>query len=109
SYAAKGLVALMYAGQVEAKDAVCNVLAPLLRQMESMYFNTLELAFYPAGNSDKALGEIVPKGIGLGQQMNTALVLFSAMQFVVAQQGVWMDANVLVFDPLGYFQMGLFG
>ncbi|KAJ1943149.1 hypothetical protein GGF37_002779, partial [Kickxella alabastrina] len=110
SYAAKGLVALMYAGQVEARDVVCNVLALLLRQMECMYLNTLELAFYPVGDSDKALGEIVPKRTRLGQQMNAALVLFSAMQVVAAQQGMWMDAGVLVvFDVLGYFQMGLLG
>ncbi|KAJ1931427.1 hypothetical protein GGF37_007398, partial [Kickxella alabastrina] len=110
SYAAKGLVALMYAGQVEARDVVCNVLALLLWQMECMYLNILELAFYPVGDSDKALGEIVPKRTRLGQQMNAALVLFSAMQVVAAQQGMWMGAGVLVvFDVLGYFQMGLLG
>ncbi|KAJ1893862.1 hypothetical protein LPJ66_005515, partial [Kickxella alabastrina] len=109
SYAAKGLVALMYAGQVEAKGVVCNVLAPLLRQMESMYLNNLELAFYPVSDSDEALSEIVSKGTKLGQRMNAALVLFSAMQVMVAQQGVWTDSNVLAFDALGYFQMGLLG
>ncbi|KAJ1896510.1 hypothetical protein LPJ66_003943 [Kickxella alabastrina] len=109
SYVAKGLVALMYAGQVDAKDVVCNVVALLLRQMESMYLNTLELAFYPISDSDEALSEIMPKGTRLGQQMNTALVLFSAIQVMVAQQGMWTDASVLVFDPLRYFQMGLLG
>ncbi|KAJ1900075.1 hypothetical protein LPJ66_001707 [Kickxella alabastrina] len=109
SYAAKSLVMLMYAGQVDAKDAVCNVLAPLLWQMESMHLNTLELAFYPVGDSDEVLSEIVSKGTKLGQRMNTALVLFFAMRVMVAQQGMWMDASVLAFDMLGYFQMGLLG
>ncbi|KAJ1876795.1 hypothetical protein LPJ66_012242, partial [Kickxella alabastrina] len=103
SYAAKGLVALMYAGQVEAKDAVCNVLAPFLRQMESMHLSTLDLAFYPVGDSDEALSEIASKGTKLDQWMNTALVLFSPMWIMVAQQGVWTDSNVLAFDMLGYF------
>ncbi|KAJ1945570.1 hypothetical protein GGF37_001633 [Kickxella alabastrina] len=109
SYAAKGLVVLMYARQVDPNDAVCNVLVPLLRQMESMHFNTLELAFYPISDSDEALSEVATAGTKLGQWMNAALVLFSAMQIMVAQQGMWMDASVLVFDPLGYFQMGLLG
>ncbi|KAJ1938589.1 hypothetical protein GGF37_004751, partial [Kickxella alabastrina] len=109
SYVAKALVALMYTGQVDAKDVVRNVVAPLLRQMESMYLNTLELAFYPVSNSDEALSEIMPKGIRLGQQMSTPLVLFSAIQVMVAQQGMWTDASVLVFDPLRCFQMGLLG
>ncbi|KAJ1895801.1 hypothetical protein LPJ66_004364 [Kickxella alabastrina] len=109
SYAAKSLVALMCAGQVDAKNAVCNVLVPLLRQMESMHLNTLELAFYPIGDSDEVLNEAATAGTKLGQWMNTALVLFSAMWVMVAQQGMWMDADMLAFDALGYFQMGLLG
>ncbi|KAI7823906.1 hypothetical protein BX661DRAFT_185900 [Kickxella alabastrina] len=41
--------------------------------------------------------------------MSTPLVVFSAIQAMVAQQGMWTDASVLVFDPLRYFQMGLLG
>ncbi|KAJ1890489.1 hypothetical protein LPJ66_007448, partial [Kickxella alabastrina] len=48
-------------------------------------------------------------GARLGQWINTALVLFSVMQVMVAQQGVWTDSSVLAFDALGYFQMGLLG
>ncbi|KAJ1893202.1 hypothetical protein LPJ66_005901 [Kickxella alabastrina] len=87
SYAEKGLVALMYAGQVDVKDAVCN----------------------PVGDSDEALSEVATAGTKLGQWMNAALVLFSAMRVMVAQQGMWVDAGVLAFDALGYFQMGLLG
>ncbi|KAJ1896895.1 hypothetical protein LPJ66_003711 [Kickxella alabastrina] len=70
SYAAKGLVALMYAGQVDAKDVVCNVLVLLLRQMESMYLNTLDLAFYPISDSDEVLSEVAITCTKLGQPMN---------------------------------------
>ncbi|KAJ1885864.1 hypothetical protein LPJ66_009917 [Kickxella alabastrina] len=87
SYAAKGLVALMYAGQVDVKDAVCN----------------------PVGDSDEALSEVATAGTKLGQWMSAVLVLFSTIQVMVAQQGVWTDSNVPAFDALGYFQMGLLG
>ncbi|KAJ1945135.1 hypothetical protein GGF37_001849 [Kickxella alabastrina] len=109
SYVAKSLVALMYAGQVGAKDVVFDVLALLLRQLECMYLNTSELAFYPVSDSDEAPSEIAPNGTRLGQWMNAALVLFFAMQVMVALQGMWMDASVLAFDALGYLQMGLLG
>ncbi|KAI7833365.1 hypothetical protein BX661DRAFT_203686 [Kickxella alabastrina] len=99
----------MYAGQVDVKDVVCNVLVPLLRQMESMYLSTLDLAFYPISDSDEALSEVAIAGTRLGQQMSAVLVLFSAMQVVAAQQGIWMDSGVLVFDVLRYFQLGLLG
>ncbi|KAJ1890600.1 hypothetical protein LPJ66_007381 [Kickxella alabastrina] len=70
SYVAKGLVALMYAGQVGAKDVVFDVLALLLRQMECMYLNTSELAFYPVSDSDsnEVPSKIVPNGTRLGQR-----------------------------------------
>ncbi|KAJ1892946.1 hypothetical protein LPJ66_006051 [Kickxella alabastrina] len=90
SYAAKGLAALMYTGQVGAKDLVFDVLALLLRQMECMYLNTSKLAFYPVSDSDsdKLPSEIAPNGTRLGQRMNAALVLFPAMQVMAVQQGV---------------------
>ncbi|KAJ1942455.1 hypothetical protein GGF37_003109, partial [Kickxella alabastrina] len=84
---------------VDAKDVVYNVLVPLLRQMESMYLNSLELAFYSIGDSDEALSKVATIGTRLGQWINTtALVLFSVIQVVVAQQGMWTDDSVLMFD-----------